>query len=230
MIIDQAPGIRWIPVVSIPFTVSITFHFLLALGVVAYFIGEKGFYGHLTLLSWLIIIYPILILFSAALVASWVKKRKYAHFFISLSISIVINLIMVGMADMYSINKQQKLTQVMYENEPQSRALLDPQRPLTIASPLIQKRNAVSPLNIIVYAVDGVLDEKGSIAEVRADAFKNSERWGMGILKSNGELAPDGKRVIYYSTIEFSPPMGWEEALVIIRGSNGEFEFITLYP
>lgn len=215
--------IHWIKILGITFAFSLILHFLIISGILADLIGAEGFFSHLVVVGWLFYLYPLNIVGSSLAIACWVENNKIHHFFITLLASLTINFILFNIMSIHGKIKTTNLTQQMYHNNPQSRPVLDPQRPLSIIDPLGVKQNVTSPINIVVHALPGVLESGKSRVEIRSEYYPDSTGWGEGTLFSNGEQAQGG-RIIYTASVDFVPDKNWHSGIVIVKGINGEIE------
>lgn len=216
--------IHWIKILGITFTFSLVLHLLIISGVLADLIGAEGFYAHFAVAGWLFFLYPLTMIGASLVVSYWVKQNQIRHFFIALLTSLTINFLLFNLISMYGKIETINLTQHMYKNDPQSRPILDPQRPLSIIDPLVVKQNVTSPIYIVVHALPGVLESGKSKVEIKKDSYPDSKVWGEGILFSSDEQAQGG-RIIYKVSIDFAPDNNWNSGIVIVKGKNGELAY-----
>ncbi len=215
--------IHWIKILGVTFSLSFILHLSIISGFLADLIGAEGFYAHLTFLGYLFYLYPLSMIGASLVIAFWVKQNKIRHFFIALLTSVAINVLLFNAMSMFARIQTANRMQQMYKDNPQSRPHLDPQRPLTIVDPLVVKQNTTSPINIVVYALPGVLESGKSKAKIKKDANPASQVWGEGVLFSNGEQTQEGQ-IIYRASINFVPDKDWNSGIIIIRGKNEEIE------
>ncbi len=220
----QAMKIQWIKILGITFSLSLMLHLSIISGFLADLIGAEGFYSHFAVLGYLFYLYPLSMIGASLFIAFWVKQNKTRHFFIALLTSLAINMLLFSVMSMFAKIQAANSIQQMYKDDPQSRPRLDPQRPLTIVDPLVVKENTTSPINIVVYALPGVLESGKSKAKIKKDANPASQIWGEGVLFSNEEQTQEGQ-IIYRASIDFVPDKDWKSGIIIVRGKNKEVDF-----
>ncbi len=219
--------IHWRKILGVTFAFSLVLHLSIISGLLAHLIGAEGFASGFVFLGWLFYLYPLSMIGASLVIAYWVKQNRTRHFFIALSVSLAINFLLFCIVSIYFRIQTDNSIQQMYKDDPQSRPLLDPQRPLSIVDPLVVKKSVTSPIHIVVYALPGVLESGKSKAEIKKDARPDAQIWGEGFLFANGEKTPDGQ-IIYTASIDFVPDKDWKSGIIIVRGKNGEFEFSTI--
>ncbi len=215
--------INWIKIFVVTLSFSIVLHLSIISGLLAKLTGAEGFHAGYTVLGHLFYLYPLSMIGASLITAFWVKQNKIRHFFVALLTSLAINVLLFSMMSIYTGIKTDNRIQQMYKDDPQSKPNLDPKRPLTIVDPLFVKRNSTSPINIVVYALPGVLENDKNKAEIKKDADPISQIWGEAVLLSSGEQTQEGQ-IIYRASIEFVPDENWSSGIIIVRGKNGEFE------
>ncbi|PIE20736.1 MAG: hypothetical protein CSA61_00830 [Neptuniibacter caesariensis] len=215
--------IHWIKLLGVTFSFSLILHLSIISGVLADLIGAEGFYAQYAFLGYLFYLYPLSMIGASLIVTVWVKHNKTQHFFITLLTAVAINVLLFSAMSMFARIQTADRIQHMYHDNPQRRPLLDPQRPLTIVDPLVVKQNTTSPIDIVVYALPGVLESGTSKAQIKKGPDLAYRLWGEGVLVSNGERTKEG-RIIYRASIDFEPDKDWDSGLIIIRGNNGEVE------
>ncbi len=223
---------HWKESISITFISALLLHLALITGYIEKTSGAEGFFGHLIVLSRMMFLYPLVIFGSSFLVAILVKEERIRYFFIALVLALVINLMMFAGAGFYYQAKNSEMVSNMYIENPMSRSILDAERPLSIIYPSTDGVGVISPIEIVVYALPGVLENGKNVVEIRSHNFDSIDTvlWGSGILNTNNEMAPDGKRIVYKATVDYNPSENWERGQIIIRGNGDELEIRDIRP
>ena len=169
----------------------------------------------------------IVLLFGIIYLLKTIKERRFLSIIIMLSLTMLSVFIFIQISSAINEKRNLKITEEMYIDNPQRRPVLDSKRPLSIIEPLVFIENASSPIDIVVYALPGVLEDGQSMVKIMDDVFFENI-WGQEILQSTGEEVEG--RIVYRAKVIFAPAENWESGIIVVEGDSGNADFANIYP
>ncbi len=214
----EGPVLFWRRIISITLLFALVFQLFIQSNFFPKLIGAEGVAGGLIAGGMMLILYPALIVISGAAASYPIKQDRAVNFAAAIFVSMAINAFILFGVSEYQKTEANRQTEEYYEQYPQARGLLDPERPISIIKPWTGDKDIVSPLNIIVYSQPG--GPKGEVVVKTDLGPSDGTILAEGTLKTEGLPAPDGRRIIYTGTIRFNKG-DLSSAYLIVRGANG---------